>query len=130
MIEINSKNPVDTVCDFDYLYRLMGGKKHLIKKIMDTFSVQIKEELKLMNDAIIKKDYTSTKKIAHTMKSTVSIMGISTVVPVLQEMENLVIDTSCSDSYRDEKLTALNLELNVICQKALVETENYNFPEK
>lgn len=126
MINGETKNNSKSVCNLNYLSELMGGKIHLIKKIMDTFLVQVKEELKSMNNAITKKDYTITKNLAHTMKSTVSIMGISILLPVLQEMEDLGTDTTCSDSYREEQLRALNLKLNTICKKAFVEIENYN----
>ncbi len=127
MINIEPNNQIETVCDFNYLSRLMGGKTHLIKKMMETFLVQVKEELKSMNDALIKKDYVSTENLAHTMKSTVSIMEMSTALPILQEMEALGTETTCSDSYRDEKLTTLNLKLDAICKKAFVEIENYRF---
>lgn len=127
MININPNNQIETVCNLNYLSELMGGKVHLIKKMIETFLIQIKEELKSMSNAIIKKDYVTTKNLAHTMKSTTSIMGISTVLPVLQEMEDLGTDTTCSDSYRDEKLTALNLKLNSICKKALIEIESVSF---
>ena len=127
MINFEPNKHTETVCNLQYLSSLMGGKTHLIKKIMDTFLVQVREELRSINNAILTTDYVTTKNLAHTMKSSVSIMGISTVLPVLQEMEDLGTDTTCSDSYRDEKLTALNLNLNAICKKAFVEIENYSF---
>ncbi|MBI2281154.1 MAG: Hpt domain-containing protein [Bacteroidetes bacterium] len=127
MIKTKPNNNISTVCNFNYLSELMGGKIHLIKKIMDTFLVQVKEELESLNSAITEKDYTATKNLAHTMKSSVSIMGISTLQPILKEMESLGMETTCSDSYRDEKLSELNLNLNEICKKAFVEIENYSF---
>lgn len=127
MMKIESNNQIETVCDLNYLSRLMGGKIHLIKKMMDTFLIQVKEELSSMNNAIIKKDYASIKNLTHIMKSTVSIMGISIALPILQEMEDMGREITFSDSYRDEKLTTLNLKLNEICKKAFVEMENYNF---
>lgn len=125
MEKIKLNDNISTVCNFNYLSELMGGKNHLIKEMMDTFLVQVKEELEAMNNAIIKKDYATTKNLAHTMKSSVSIMGISELQPVLNEIEGLGTDTTCSDSYRDEKLRVLNLKLNAICKKAFVEIENY-----
>jgi len=127
MMNIKFNNPSETVCDFDYLSRLMGGKIHLIKKIMDSFLIQVKEELKSMDEAIINKDCVAIKNLAHTMKSTVSIMGIVIVLPALQEMEDLGTMENCSNSYKAEKLGTLNLKLNEVCKKAFVEIENYSF---
>lgn len=127
MTKIKLKNNLSTVCNFNYLSELMGGKIDLIKKMMDTFLVQVKEELKSMDTAITKKDYAATKTMAHSMKSSAFIMGISALQPVLNEMEGLVAETTCSDSYRDEKLRGLNLKLNAIFKKAFLEIENYRF---
>ncbi len=127
MLKIEPNNPNKTVCDLNYLTRLMGGKIHLIKKMMRSFLVQVKEELSSLNNAIIKKDYSTIRNLTHTMKSNISIMGISIALPILQEMEDLVTETSSSNSYRNEKLATLNLKLNEICKKAFVEMENYNF---
>lgn len=126
MKNIEPNNDIETVCNLEYLSGLMGGKKHLVKKIMDTFLVQVREELESINKAILLSDNIAIINMAHTMKSTVSIMGISILLPVLQEMEDLGTDTTCSDSYRDEQLRALNLKLNTVCKKAFVEIENYN----
>lgn len=134
MNKIEPTNNNETVCNLQYLSGLMDGKIHLIKEIMDSFLVQAKEELASINNAILKKDYATIKNFAHTMKSTFSIVGVSILLPVLQEMEDLGTDTTYSDlsadkagSYRDERLTALNLKLNAICKKAFEEIENYSF---
>jgi len=118
-IETNN-NP--TVCNFEYLSNLMGGKQDLIKKIMDTFLVQVQEELNAINNAILITDYTTIKNMAHTMKSSVSIMGISLLQPILQEMEDL---SKITTSF--ERIIALNTQLNLICNQAFEEIKNYSF---
>src|ERR1700690_2153568 len=77
------------VCDLNYLTELMGNKNHLIIGIMDAFLMQVPEELKCIGDAIAKTDYAIIRSFAHTMKSSVSIMGISILTPILKEMEDL-----------------------------------------
>ena len=113
------------VSDLAYLSEIMGGKKDLIKEIMDVFLKQIPEELQSMNEAIAKTDYAIIKNIAHTMKSSVSIMGVSALTPVLQEMED-----SGAMAVDIEKIKTLNLELNLICKQAIEEVarerRNYN----
>ncbi|PIZ05973.1 MAG: hypothetical protein COY57_04445, partial [Flavobacteriales bacterium CG_4_10_14_0_8_um_filter_32_5] len=86
----------------------MGGKQDLIKKIMDTFLVQVQEELNAINNAILITDYTTIKNMAHTMKSSVSIMGIAALQPILQEMEDL---SKITTSF--ERIIALNTQLNL-----------------
>jgi CheY-like chemotaxis protein/HPt (histidine-containing phosphotransfer) domain-containing protein len=108
----------ESVCDFRYLSETMNGEKHSIKEIMDVFLEQIHEELLGINDAVAKTDYSIIKNYAHTMKSTVSIMGISILAPVLKEMENM------SASAKDiEKIKELNKNLNLICNQAIQEIE-------
>lgn len=106
------------VCDLKYLTEMMGWKKHLIKGVMDTFLKQIPEELGSIEDAIKRMDYPVIKSFSHTMKSSVSIMGISTLTPVLQEMQNL------GDSGANiERIKELNEQLKLICKRALEEIE-------
>lgn len=106
------------VCNLKYLTEMMGGKNNLIKGIIDAFLLQVPDELIGINAAIEKTDYPTIKNLAHTMKSSVSIMGISVLIPILQEMENL--GTAAADITR---LRELSQELNVICLKALKEVE-------
>ena len=122
MINTEPNNNITIVCNLNYLSGLMGGKEHLIKKIMDTFLIQIKEELTSINNAILKKDYATIKNLAHTMKSTVSIMGISVLHPILQEMEELGKNSTAL-----ERIIALNKQLNLICKQAFEEIKGYSF---
>ena len=108
----------ENVCDLKYLSETMNGEKHLVKEIIDVFLKQIHEELLSINDAVVKADYIIIKNLAHTMRSTVSVMGISVLAPVLKEMENL------SASAKDiEKIEELNTKLNLICNQAMEELE-------
>ncbi len=118
--EMNEKN----VCDLMYLNEMMGGKKHAVKEIMEEFVKQISEELQSMNDAIATIDFASIRRFAHTMKSTVSIVGITILKPVLQEMENLG-----AQAVDIEKIKELNKELNSICKRAVeeIEAQKHNY---
>jgi HPt (histidine-containing phosphotransfer) domain-containing protein len=124
MIKNESENKIENVCDLMYLDKMMGGKKNLIKGIIDAFLKQVPEELQSINDAIEKTDYKIIKNVAHTMRSTVSIMGISILTPVLKEMEDL--GASASDI---EKIKELNQKLNLICKQVLeeIEREEHNY---
>jgi HPt (histidine-containing phosphotransfer) domain-containing protein len=117
---INSKHEksIENVCDLKYLTEMMGSKKHLINEIMDAFLKQVPEELQSIKEAITKTDYAIIKSFSHTMKSSVSIMGVSMLTPILQEMEDLA--TKETDI---EKIKELNDTLNLICKQATEEIE-------
>jgi HPt (histidine-containing phosphotransfer) domain-containing protein len=116
MTTSESEKSNENVCDLKYLTEMMGSKKNLIKGIMDAFLEQVPDELKSINDAIPKADYASIKVFSHTMKSSVSIMGVSKLTPILQEMEDLA--NKATDI---EKIIELNEKLNLICKQAIEE---------
>ncbi len=87
-----------------------------MKGMIDIFLVQVPEELGLMNEAVEKAEYSTIKSIAHTMKSSVSIMGISLAGAVLKEMEALG-----SQATGIEKIKELNQSLHAICRQAIEE---------
>ena len=124
MIERKFEKNGEKVSDLKYLTEMMGGKKHLIRGILDLFLTQVPEELNSINDAISKTDYAIIKNFSHTMKSSVSMLGISILAPILQEMENL--GANATDI---EKIKVLNKEVNLICKRAFeeVEREKLNF---
>lgn len=118
MIKSESQKSLNKVCDLSYLAKMVNGKKHLIKGIIDVFLKQIPEELQYIKEAIIKTDYNTIMNYSHTMRSSVSIMGISILSPVLEEMEELG-----KSATGIERITELNKTLNLICQQAIEETE-------
>lgn len=127
MIETQTQSSVATekkVFDLRYLSDMMGGKKNLIKEIIDAFLKQVPASVASLNDAVAKTDYPKIRSLAHTMKSSVSIMGISVLAPVLHDMEGFARDN------RDiEKIRPLNDQLNLIVNQAIEEIkkeeENY-----
>jgi len=114
----NPEESNDKVCNFGYLSETMNGEKHFIKEIIDVFLKQVHEELETINNAITKTDYATIKSCAHIMRSTVSIMGISILTPVLKEMEYLGETSTGFDRIKE-----LNKKLNLICQQAIQEIE-------
>jgi HPt (histidine-containing phosphotransfer) domain-containing protein len=97
----------------------MLGKKHLIKKILETFQEQIHAELQIIDNAVTNSDFAIIKNSAHSMKSTVSIMGIAALIPILQEMGELgKIEKNI------EKIKELNQKLTLICRLAIEEIKS------
>ena len=128
-LEARRQRNIKNVCDLKYLTETMGGNKKLIKEIMDVFLKQVPKDLSGLNAAVIKADYPNIKSFAHTLKSSVSIMGISVLAPILYEMEELAKGAASPDSYRDEKIKKLNNQLNSICRQAIeeIEKEKHNY---
>lgn len=118
MLPSEIKISATSVCDLNYLNEMMGHKDHLIKGIMEAFLIQVPEELTCINQAIEKCDYPVIKSYAHTMKSSVSIMGITLLTPILHEMEEL------SGKETDlERIEELRQHLNDVCALAINEIE-------
>jgi HPt (histidine-containing phosphotransfer) domain-containing protein len=106
------------VCDLTYLSALMGNKRPLINEILDAFLVQVPAELESIRLAISKTEYGSVKRFAHSMRSSVSILGIKILAPVLEEMETLG-----SKELNIERIAFLNQTLVLICEHAIKEIE-------
>jgi HPt (histidine-containing phosphotransfer) domain-containing protein len=118
MIKEETETEAEKICNLTYLSEMMGHKKHLITGIMDTFLHQIPMELNSIKKGIEEINYATIKNFAHTMKSSVSIMGISVVTPVLQEMEDLG-----KKAANMERIKELNQKLNLLCSRAISEIE-------
>ena len=120
-----SINDNKKVYNLKYVNEATGGKKSLIKEILDAFLSVVPEEMDLINIAVSETDYDTIKRIAHRMRSSVSIMGITELEPILKEMESLGNEAKCIDEIKQ-----LNIRLNSICKKAFeeirIEKENYN----
>ncbi len=117
------------VCNFDYLNEAMGFKKDLVKGIMDVFLSQVPKDLHCINEAVTKPDYAQLKSCAHSMRSSVAVMGISVLTPVLLEMEELGRAEPAPDRKQTERLRELNTTFGLICRQAIqeIECELHNF---
>ena len=111
-----SDTHITKVCDLRYLSEMMGGKSNLVVGVIDTFIKQIPEELHTINEAIEKNNFPVIKSFSHTMKSSVSIMGITILTPILIEMQNLG-----EKGENIERIKELNITLQAICNIAIQE---------
>lgn len=119
MTKNETVNTVLKVCDISYLTEMVHGKNNLIREIMDEFLIQISTELQCISDAVEKRNYQVIKNLAHSMKSSVSIMGVSILTPVLQEIEDLGANAMDID-----KIKKLHIILNLICKQVIEEIES------
>ena len=74
--------------NLDYLHELSGNDKDFEKVMMEQFVEQTPEEISSLQAAIGSADLLSAKKIAHSLKSTVSYMGLAGELhPYLESIE-------------------------------------------
>lgn len=112
----NWNNSSKKVINLEYLTNIMSGKKELIRETIEIFVKQANEDLPVINDAIAKEDYLTVKRFAHRMKSTITMMGMNSLNPVLEEMEILG-----SEKNNIKRIKELNEKLNSTYSQALEE---------
>lgn len=83
--------------NLDYLHELSGNDDDFEKIMMEQFVQQTPEEMKALEDAIASNDLLSAKKIAHSLKSTVSYMGLAAELhPHLEGIEKAAVTGDAS----------------------------------
>ena len=89
----NGKNGNGSVIDLSYLQDLSSGNKDFENQIIRQFIKQVPEEIISLEQAIRQKDFTAMRSLAHSMKSSVSYLGlIHELGPMLQEIENQAVN--------------------------------------
>lgn len=116
MLMPDNGNRPEKICDLTYLNEMMFGNKEMMGEIINDFTEQTAAEMKLFHHAISNEDFPAIKQCAHKMKSTVGIMGISSLLPLLQEME--VLGAEAKDMPRIKTLAD---KVNEICLLAIIE---------
>jgi len=106
------------IINLEYLSISMNGKKDPIREIIDIFLKQIPLDLTELNTALDTTNYLTVKQVSHRLKSTISMMGISEIKKILEEMEALAV------SGKDiERIKDLNNSLNLLSKQAIQELE-------
>jgi signal transduction histidine kinase/CheY-like chemotaxis protein len=76
------------VLNLEYLSELSGGDKSFEKQILKQFTVQMPEEIGLLETAIKNKNFDTIRQTAHSLKSTVGYIGLSDELhPFLDRLE-------------------------------------------
>ena len=106
----------DTVCHMEYLLNATGGNKKIINSIVRTFFEQAHDELSTLAEAIEINNYTVISGIAHKLRSSFSILGISVLEPAFEEMERLGNSSSGM-----ERIIQLKDRVNIVFEQAIEE---------
>jgi CheY-like chemotaxis protein len=107
-----------SLIDLEYLQTLSKGDKNFEKSMIRSFSLQVPEELNELKAAIEEKNFKRIAYVAHSMKSTISYMGLQQLAPILQQIE--------TDSENQTGLGSINnnfILIDTTCRLALKEAE-------
>ena len=107
-VMVNNK----TLIDLSYLDELTGGgaDNDFKKEMINLFIQKVPTDLFLLEKAIHEKEYTSIKRIAHDMKSSLSMFRLEKGVKYLEEIEKS-INTSTFNSKLTNKFDVFKHEL-------------------
>ncbi len=81
-------NESDTLPDFEYLDRITKGRTALKLDLMEIFVTVVNEEMENIEKAIPQKDLDAIGKSAHRMKSNVRMMGLHTIMQLVDTIED------------------------------------------
>jgi len=110
------------ICNLDYLVSITRGNKEKINGLLAVFMEETSEELSALTGAIKKSNYTIICDILHKLTSSFSIMGISSLGPLIREMKDL--STLASGI---KKINLLNQRVNIIFLQATEEMNAIQF---
>ncbi|HZF64588.1 MAG TPA: Hpt domain-containing protein [Chitinophagaceae bacterium] len=83
--------------NLEYLHELSGNDKDFEKIMMEQFVQQAPQELSALHTAVEQNDLGGAKKIAHSLKSTVSYMGLAPeLYPSLEGIEKAALAADAS----------------------------------
>jgi CheY-like chemotaxis protein len=112
-----SKEPGKLV-DLSSLEKTMRGNGKVIRETLEIFLEHLPENLRGITDGTEQGDFGMIRRNAHTMKSSVSILGIQALRTVLEEMEQLAAAES-----ELPRITELKEHLVSLCERAVAEIE-------
>jgi CheY-like chemotaxis protein len=102
------------IYNLTYLLKITRGNKARLNKIIKMFLQQIPEELGALTEAIERTKYITISDIAHKLKTSIAVLGIVVLKPVLDEIEQLG-----NISSGIEKIMQLNCQVNTVFRQVL-----------
>ncbi len=104
--------------DLTLLEKTMRGNKKVILETIEIFLEHLPENLEGIKEGVEKHDFGMIRRNAHTMKSSVSILGINKIQEVLEEMERLAASESGM-----ERIMELKNSILLLSNRAVAEIE-------
>ena len=108
----------EKLVDLSTLEKTMRGNKKVILETLEIFLEHLPENLEGIADGVNREDFAMIRRNAHTMKSSVSILGISKIQTLLEEMERLAASES-----KIERIIELKNSLTLLSDHSVKEIE-------
>lgn len=89
------------ITDLNYLKTMSGGDAKFIAEMISLFKEQMDEYSALMPRLLLEKDYDGLSKVAHKAKSSVAVMGMSSVAELLKKLEVLAHEEIEKEQYEN-----------------------------
>ncbi len=117
-------NKAKKAADLTFLVTSMNGRKDVIRETIDLFIEQIPQDMGLLEHAVTTENYEAIKQCAHKIKSAVSLMGMTELQNMLNEMELLAASGS-----NFEKIKILFSDVVALNEEAMseIQEERSNF---
>ncbi|MBS1609452.1 MAG: response regulator [Bacteroidetes bacterium] len=111
-----NKTPAYKHIHLEYMREISGGNKGYERTVTAQFIEIMPGELEKLRAAFVKKEHEELKKTAHSMKTTVSVMGLTEQLqPMLDSLEY--------DNYDENKIRKNINSINAICTAAIEEAQ-------
>ena len=88
--------------DLSYLDEILGNDKDLKMEMIDLFIQNVPNDVDLLGDAILEKDLLGIKKMAHHMKSSLSMFNLTQEVAFLEQTEVNAMDSIINNKISEE----------------------------
>jgi response regulator RpfG family c-di-GMP phosphodiesterase len=115
--EITSKSPS---YDFTYLRNVSGNNEEFIREMVETFIQTIPPVLIQMNDSVSKKDWEKLSNLAHQIKPSLQLMGMSKL-----RTEVLYIEQSGKTNTNVQELPEATQKFILTCNELIPELKAY-----
>lgn len=80
------------VSDISFLKTFTSGKTEMMKMFINTFFKSAETSMAEMKEHLANKNYAELKKAAHSLKPQLSYMGINSLAPMIQDIEQNAAD--------------------------------------
>ncbi|MBL4817606.1 MAG: Hpt domain-containing protein [Deltaproteobacteria bacterium] len=104
--------------DLTYLRELADGSNDFVVEMIEMFLDQTPKYLSQIDLYLQENDWESIQGIAHTMKPSLSFMGIATLEPTVMSIED-----NCRDQKDLETIPDLVQQLNQTCEASYKELQ-------
>ena len=106
----------EKLVDLSLLDKTMRGNKKVILETLGIFLEHLPENLEGIREGVNTKDFGMIRRNAHTMKSSVSLLGMNKIQEILEEMERLAAAESDLSRIQELKKTVFLLSEQAVSE--------------